>query len=173
MMSGVIKIRPFESADAEGLVQIANSEKISRNLRDGFPFPYTFEHARKFIDKAISDSPSTIFAIEENGVHVGNIGLHPGSDIYFRTAELGYFIGEAYWGRGIASEAVRQITEWGFENLDLIRIYAGIFDYNHASMRVLEKNGFKKEGIARKSVVKRGKILDEHKYALINPRYDN
>ncbi len=170
-MENTIQLRPFKSSDAQRLASIANNANISDNLRDGFPHPYTLEHASQFISRTLSADPISIFAIEKDGEHVGNIGLHPESDIYSRTAELGYFVGEDYWGKGIGTEAVRQIVQYGFETMNLIRIHAGVFEYNRGSMRILEKNGFLKEGVSRKRVVKNGKVLDEHQYSIINPKY--
>ncbi|OFZ67587.1 MAG: hypothetical protein A3D92_15035 [Bacteroidetes bacterium RIFCSPHIGHO2_02_FULL_44_7] len=162
-----VQLRTFKSGDAPNLVRIANNPKIAANLRDGFPHPYTYEHAEKFILMAMHDRKSKVFAIEWEGQHVGNVGLHRKDDIYRNTAEIGYFIGEDYWGKGIASLAVAQAVRYGFEEMDLMRIDAGVFDYNLGSMRVLEKCGFQKEGIARRAAVKLGKVLDEHRYAIV------
>lgn len=166
-----LRIRAFTSEDVTNLARIANSIKISDNLRDGFPNPYTEEDARRFIDKACLDDPISIFAIEWKGQHVGNIGLHPLDDIYSKTAELGYFVGEEFWGNGIATQAVNLIVEYGFNTMELNRIEAGIFEHNTASMHVLEKNGFQKEGVARKVAVKNDVVIDEHRYALVHPRF--
>lgn len=166
-----VNLRPFTLDDVNRLVEMADNVNISANLRDGFPSPFTKQSAIDFITQSTKENRATRFAIECDGVYVGNIGIHPQEDIYHRTAELGYFVGEEYWGNGIASEAIAQICVYGFKELDLIRIEAGVFEYNEASKKVLIKNGFEFEGVARNVAVKRGSVLDEHKYSLINPLY--
>jgi RimJ/RimL family protein N-acetyltransferase len=163
---GVVTLRPFLPGDRDRLTELANNEKIAKNLRDGFPHPYTTEDAEKFIEMAISKSDQ-IFAIEYQGQYVGNIGVHLKSDVYRLGAEIGYFIGEPYWGKGIMTKAVNLICDYAFRELGIIRIDTGVFDFNPASMRVLEKCGFVKEAVFRKSVIKRGKICDEVRYAKI------
>ena len=128
--------------------------------------------AEGFLAKFANQDPVTFFAIEYNGEHVGNISLLPGQDIYRKSAEIGYFIGEPYWNKGIVTTAVNMITEYGFNHLGLIRIHTGVFEYNTASQRVLEKCGFVKEGIFRKSVFKQNKIWDEVRYSKINPKFE-
>ncbi len=160
-----IKLRALELTDIDRLAEIANNRKISINLRDGFPFPYTVDDARKFIMNFLNQNPTTIFGIEYKGEYVGNIGLVKGKDVYRKSAEIGYFIGEVYWNKGIVTEAVNLITAYGFDKLDIIRIHTGVFDYNIASQKVLEKCGFTKEGIFIKSIIKNGKIYDEIRYA--------
>lgn len=167
-----IVLRNFEKTDANRLASLANNKNISQNLRDGFPHPYTLEDAESFLQKYRYQDIESVFAIEYNGEYVGNIGLVPGQDVYRRSAELGYFIGEPYWNKGITTKAVNLITEYGFNKLDLVRIFAGVFEYNIPSQRVLEKCGFQREGILRKSVVKKNKIWDEYRYAKINPKYN-
>jgi [ribosomal protein S5]-alanine N-acetyltransferase len=167
LSSGDIKLREFRKTDAQRLVALANNEKIARNLRDGFPHPYTLKHAEEFIEKFIGLDPPTFFAIEYKGEYVGNISLMKGNDVYRKSAEIGYFIGEAYWNKGIASAAVSLITEYGFKNLDIIRIHTGVYELNIASQRVLEKCGFAREGVFQKSIFKQGKFLNEVRYAKI------
>ncbi len=162
-----ILLRKFRSTDAERLVELANNEKISVNLRDGFPHPYTLADAERFLNYAIAFEQQTFFAIEYYGEHVGNISLLPGQDVYRKSAEIGYFIGEPYWNKGIATSSVNLITQFGFTKLDLVRIHTGVFEYNAASMHVLEKCGFIREGIFRKSVIKNGRVWDEIRYAKI------
>jgi RimJ/RimL family protein N-acetyltransferase len=163
-----IKIRPLTVEDMKSLVALANNKNISDNLRDGFPHPYTKEDARKFILKNMEADPVTIFAIDYKGNHAGNIGLHLQSDVYRKSAELGYFVGEPFWNKGIATAAISLIVDYGFEKLGLKRIFASAYDYNIVSQRVLEKAGFSFEGIGRKAVFKLGKFLDEYRYAIIN-----
>lgn len=167
----VIRLKLLSAADIDSMITVGNNKKIWDNLTDGFPHPFTKEAAIAFLERVAKSDPVTVHGIEWNGIHVGNIGLHPQSDIYSKTAELGYFVGEDYWGRGIATEAIRLACDYGFNVLDLNRIEAGVFEYNLPSMHILEKNGFKKEGIALKRGVKNEKVMDIHQYALINPKY--
>lgn len=158
-------LRELHDSDLENLVIYANNEKVSVNLCDGFPNPYTIDCARNFKQMIDAQNPKTIFAIEFQGSYVGNVSLTMGTDVYRKSAEIGYFIGEPFWNKGIATKAVNLITEWGFINLDIVRIHTGVFEYNKASQRVLEKCGYVKEATFRKSVFKNNKIYDEIKYA--------
>jgi RimJ/RimL family protein N-acetyltransferase len=169
LKSGNISLRPLRITDAIRLVELANNEKISRNLRDGFPHPYTLADAESFLGKFTNQYPVTFFGIDYLGEYVGNISLVPGQDIYRKSAEIGYFIGESYWNKGIISKAVNLITDYSFNHLDIIRIHTGVFEYNTASQKVLEKCGFIKEGIFRKSVFKLGQLWDEVRYAKLKP----
>jgi len=169
LKSGNIKLRPLRLQDATRLAELANNEKISRNLRDGFPHPYTLRDAEKFLEIFSDQDPVTFFGIDYNEEYVGNISLSPCADVYRMSAEIGYFIGEPYWNKGIVSTAVNLVTEYGFEKLGLVRIHTGVFEYNIASQRVLEKCGYVKEGISRKSVLKQGKLWDEVRYARLKP----
>jgi len=164
-------LRPLRQTDAKRIAQLANNEKISRNLRDGFPHPYTIADAKFFLSKFSDQDPTWFFAIEYNGEYVGNISLVPCQDVYRQSAEIGYFIGEPYWNKGIVTKAVNMITEYGFNELGIVRIHTGVFEYNKASMRVLEKCGFIKEGIFSKSVTKQGQLWDEVRYAKIKPGF--
>jgi RimJ/RimL family protein N-acetyltransferase len=122
--------------------------------------------AEDWIRKASSDDPITSFAIEVDHAAVGGIGLVLQTDIFRRSAEIGYWLGEDYWGRGIITEAVKAFTAWGFASFDLSRIYAGVFEWNPASSRVLEKAGFEFEGRMKKAVTKEGRTGDELIYAI-------
>lgn len=165
---GVV-LRKFRKSDAPRLVELANNEKISRNLTDAFPCPYTLPDAENFLSKILDQGIPAVFAIEYNGEYVGNIGLHERQDVYRKTADIGYFLGEPYWNKGIMTIAVNLITNYGFSKLGLARIQTGIFEYNIPSMKVLEKCGFLKEGVFRKSVYKLNRLWDEIRYAKINP----
>ena len=162
-----VVIRELRVSDIPKLAEYSNNQKVSINLRDAFPSPYTKDDAVRFVEMAAAKDPKTIFAIQYKGDYVGNISLTPGSDVYRKSAEIGYFIGEPFWNKGIVTKAVQLITRYGFENMDIVRIHTGIFEYNKASQRVLEKCGFRKEGIFRKSICKNGKMYDEIRYALI------
>lgn len=159
-------IRDWRVGDETSLVRHANNLKIWQNVRDAFPYPYTMADAEDWVYKASSDDPMTSFAIEVDGEAAGGIGLVPQPDIFRRSAEIGYWLGEAYWSRGIVSEAVTAFSEWAFANFNLCRLYAGVFEWNPASARVLEKCGFKFEGRMKKAVIKEGRIGDELIYAL-------
>ena len=167
-----VKIRSLELSDKLRLAELMNNKKIWDNIRDYIPFPYSVSDAEFFINLSQNDNSLENFAIDYNGEFCGVIGLVLQSDIYKLTAEIGYWIGEPYWGKGIASEAVRLITRYGFENLDLVRIHTGVFDYNTGSMKVLEKNGYKKDGVFKKAILKNGKILDEHRYFILKEDYN-
>jgi ribosomal-protein-alanine N-acetyltransferase len=169
LVSGNIRLRPFRMSDADKLAEMANNKKISINLRDGFPHPYTLDDAVTFIMHCLEMPRDTFFAIESKGEHVGNISLSPCQDVYRKSAEIGYFIAEPYWNKGIASAAVKMIVQYGFNNLGIMRIQTGVYEYNPASQRVLEKCGFIKEGIFRKSIYKEGGLWDEVRYAILNP----
>jgi [ribosomal protein S5]-alanine N-acetyltransferase len=172
LKSGNIVLRALRISDAARLAWLANNEKINCNLRDGFPHPYTLGDAENFLHKFTNQDPVTFFGIDYLGEYVGNISLVPCQDIYRKSAEIGYFIGEPYWNKGIVTTAVNLITEYGFNHLGIIRIQTGIFEYNTASMRVLEKCGFTKEGIFRKSVFKQNKLWDEVRYSKIKPEFE-
>ena len=168
---GIVTIRRFKRSDKVRMAEIANNEKVAANLRDAFPSPYTVEDAQKFISMCLRQEPYEVFAIEFEGEYVGNIGLHRQSDVYRKTAELGYFIGEPHWHRGITPRAVNLICEYGFRELDVIKIFSGVFSFNTASQRVLEKCGFTLEAVLKAAVIKNGKICDEYRYARILDGY--
>jgi RimJ/RimL family protein N-acetyltransferase len=172
LKSGNTTLRALQLTDAKRLAELANNQKVSRNLRDGFPHPYTLADAEDFLRRFSDQDLLTFFGIDYNGEYVGNISLVPGQDVYRKSAEIGYFIGEPYWNKGIATVAVDLITEYGFGVLGLVRIHTGVFDYNPSSQRVLEKCGFRKEGVFRKAILKEGKIRDEIRFAKINPAYE-
>jgi ribosomal-protein-alanine N-acetyltransferase len=171
MKSENIVLRRLTDDDAPHMAKLANNEKIFRNVRDAFPHPYTLADAIAFIDQCKNQDPINIFAIEYAGNYVGNIGLVPGSDVYRKSAEIGYFIGEPYWNKGIVTTALKLITDYCFHDRGMIRVFTGVFEYNTASMRVLEKCGFEKECIFKKAVIKQEKIWDEVRFSKINPEF--
>lgn len=158
-------IRPWRLDDAESLVKHANNRKVWLSLRDKFPHPYTSKDARRFLEATVKFEPITDFCIEVNGSAVGGIGIHLGIDVHRQTAELGYWLGQEFWGRGIMTEAVAAFTDFCFEEFQLRRIYAEPFANNAASARVLEKAGFAFEGRLKNNVLKDGKLLDSLLYA--------
>lgn len=152
---------------AKDLAFALNNKKILDNLRDGLPFPYTEDDARQYImSMQNSDKAKTFaFAVVYGNKCVGSIGIFRQENIHFRTAELGYYIAEELWGKGIATQAVKEACEYVFENSDIIRIYAEPFAFNIASQRVLEKNGFCFEGILKNNAFKNGKVVDMKMYS--------
>ncbi len=159
-------VRPWRRGDEESLVANADNYRIWRNVRDKFPHPYTIENARDWIGLAGQEMPPSNFAIVVDWQAVGGIGLIFRDDINRCRAEIGYWLGEAYWGRGIVTEAVRAVTSWAFANYDLASIYAGVLEWNPASMRVLEKAGYKFEARLRKAMIKEGVVMDELIYSV-------
>jgi [ribosomal protein S5]-alanine N-acetyltransferase len=158
-------VRDFRPSDAASLVEHANNRKIWLNLRDRFPSPYTEADARSFFERLSQLSLPTVWAIEVDSQAVGGIGLELLSDVERVSAELGYWLGERYWNRGIVTEAVREVTAEAFRRLDLTRIFALPFADNIGSIRVLEKAGFVLEGTLRQSAIKDGTIRDQRLYA--------
>ena len=164
-------VRSWKSADVPSLVQHANNINIARHLRDRFPHPYTAIDARRFVDAIVVARPVTTFAIDVGREAVGGIGFSPGSDVERFSAEIGYWLGEPYWGRGIVAEALRLVSEYAFGECNVLRLFALPFADNRQSMRVLEKAGYAQEAILRASSVKFGKPRDQALYALINPAW--
>lgn len=159
-------IRDWKEEDALSISEYANNRKIWLNLRDGFPHPYTIEDAHRFIKSAVSEHSGKFFAIADSNEAIGSIGISIGTDVHRLTAELGYWLGEPFWGKGIISGAVQTITKYAFDRFNLERIYAEPYKSNHASSRVLEKNGFRLEGELKANVYKDGKVIDQLLYAL-------
>jgi [ribosomal protein S5]-alanine N-acetyltransferase len=160
-------VRSYRLDDAESLAAYANNRKIWLNLRDGFPHPYTVEDGHNFINRALDMQPETNFAICVDEIAVGGIGFVLHSDIERISAEIGYWLGEPFWGRGIVSEALAALTAYAIQTHDLQRVFAVPFAHNKGSARVLEKAGFQLEGCMRSSAIKDGKILDQLLYAYV------
>ncbi len=161
------RLRRFARSDVGSVARHANNIRIATRLQDRFPHPYTEEDARSFIDYAIQAEMESIFAIEVDGQAAGSIGLIFQQDVYRKSAELGYWLGESYWGRGIATAAVRAMVQHAFSELGLHRVSARIFADNAASRRVLEKAGFALEGAARQAVEKNGRLLDVLNFGIL------
>ena len=162
-----IILRRLTDRDSSSLAHLANNKKVWDNLRDYMPYPYTVDNAVFFINLVSQENPQMTFAIEFDGEFCGVIGLTAQPDVYKKTAEIGYWIGEPFWNKGIATAAVRLITAYGFNELGYIRIHTGVFEYNTGSMKVLEKCGYKKDGIFEKAILKNGQIWDEHRFSKI------
>jgi RimJ/RimL family protein N-acetyltransferase len=159
-------LRPHRPGDEASLARHANNRKIWRNLRDGFPHPYTLEAAKDWIRQSVeAPAPYLTSAIVVDDEVIGGIGLVAREDVYSHTAEVGYWLSEAYWGRGIATEAVCLIVRHAFDELHLARLEAGVFAWNPASARVLEKNGFRLDARLENRIYKDGEFTDELLYS--------
>lgn len=169
--NGDVALREIVEDDLPLMAKYANNEKVSINLRDAFPNPYTTADAKRFFKMVNEQNPKTFLAIEYQGEYVGNISLLPGMDVYQKSAEIGYFIGEPFWNKGIATKAVNLITKFGFKQLDIVRIYTGIFEFNKASQRVLEKCGFQKEAVFKDAIYKNGKLYNEVRYSILKSNF--
>lgn len=156
-----VKLRPWKREDAGQLAAIANNKKIWLNVRDRFPYPYTVTDALQWIAFCNGQSPMQNFVIEYNQQVAGSISLILKEDVYRKSIEIGYFIGEPFWGKGLATEAVGLLMGHIIKEYDPVRVWAEVFEHNKASMRVLEKNGFALESIRRKSVIKNNQILND------------
>jgi RimJ/RimL family protein N-acetyltransferase len=166
------EIRSWRQTDLDSLVEHANNRKIWLNLRDAFPHPYTPRAGREFLRRMRVVTPQTTFAIAVEGRAVGSIGFVLHSDVERVSAEIGYWLGEAYWGRGIATEALVAVTGYAIRTHDLTRLFAVPFAWNDPSCRVLEKAGYVLEGRLRRSAIKDGVITDQMQYAFIAPEPD-
>jgi len=160
-------VRDWRKGDVSSLARYANNRKIWNNLRDAFPHPYAQEDAVIYISRALQKQPRTSFAIATKSEAIGSVGLMPGQDVHKLAAELGYWLGEPFWGKGIMTEAVKALSEYALNELGFCRIYAEPYTTNQASARVLEKSGFVLEGIMRSNVVKGDRVLDQFLYARV------
>lgn len=160
-------LRPWRRGDEEALAREADDVEVWRSVRDRFPFPYTLADAERWIGHTLGlPGPPRNFAVIVDVAPVGGVGLELKDDIHRCTAEIGYWLGRAWWGRGLATEAVRQVTAYGFETFDsLTRIEGHVFASNRASARVLEKAGYVLEARLRRAVVKEGVVQDDLIYA--------
>lgn len=165
----ICRIRKWELSDATDLAAALSNKKVQDNLRDGLPYPYTEQDGTDYISAMLSadENETFAFAITVDEKVVGSIGIFRQGNIHRQTAELGYYIAEEYWGKGIMTEAVKQICGFVFDKSDIIRIYAEPFAYNGASCHVLEKAGFQYEGTLRSNAVKNGEIIDMKMYSLL------
>ncbi|HBB91930.1 MAG: hypothetical protein A2X22_05875 [Bacteroidetes bacterium GWF2_49_14] len=165
LKSDNIVLRSWQEDDLASLLKHANNFNIWINLRDAFPFPYTADSGRDWLDMALKEKHNLLLAIEVDSEAVGGIGAHFLSDVYRSNCEIGYWLSEAFWGRGIVSTAVTLLVDHIFTFYpDITRIYADLFAYNLPSARVLEKCGFHLEAIHKNAVLKNGKVVDEHRY---------
>ena len=163
------KIRKWKLTDAKDIAVALSNKKIQDNLRDGLPYPYSEQDGIDFISSMLSanEDATFAFAITLDDKVIGSIGVFRQQNIHRQTAEMGYYIAEEYWGKGIMTDVVKQICEYVFKNSDILRIYAEPFACNTGSCRVLEKAGFQYEGTLRNNAVKNGKVIDMKMYSLL------
>lgn len=168
LRAGPVVVRDWRDDDAAALAVQANDRRVWLGLRDAFPHPYAVADARAFIGLALGMSPRTFFAIEADGQVAGGIGYVRHGDVERINAEVGYWLGHGYWGKGIATTAVRLLTAHAFDaDPQLRRLYAVPFATNEASARVLEKAGYRREGVLRQNAIKDGRVLDQLMYAIL------
>ncbi|MDR2907998.1 MAG: GNAT family N-acetyltransferase [Bacteroidales bacterium] len=166
-----ITIRPWQIEDAADLALALNNKKVQDNLRDGIPYPYTLNDAKDFITLMLNAEKDSQYAwaIANDDKAIGSIGAFRQANIHCRTAEMGYYIAEPYWGKGIGTTAVKLACDFVFSQTDIIRIYAEPFSTNIPSCRILEKAGFVFEGTLRQNAIKNGTVLDMNMYAIVKP----
>ena len=165
-------VRSYRVGDAASLAHHGNNRRVWENLRDRFPHPFTEAHGAEYIARVVGSGEQTSFAIDVGGSAIGGISLHRGSDIERASAEIGYWIGEEFWNRGIATRAIQLVTDYAFDDLDLLRVFAVPFTSNIGSCRALEKAGYLREGHLRQSAVKDGRVIDQYLYARIREPRD-
>src|SRR4051812_17497699 len=163
--AGACAVRPFKTGDAAALAVVANDREVWLQLRDRFPHPYSREHAEAFIAFSEKQAVPTNLAICIDDRAIGSIGITPGTDIERVNAEIGYWIGKPYWGRGIVTAALRGMTRYAIDQFGLTRVFAIPFVQNAASIRVLEKAGYVREGLMRRSAIKDRTVRDQYLYA--------
>lgn len=169
----LFELRAWSFDDVASLVKYADNPRVAANLRNAFPSPYREEDARRYIRSCLdsSEARQMLCAVVVDGEAVGGAGLFRREDIQCRTAEIGYWLGEPFWGRGIATGVIRELCRRGFERYDIVRVEAWVFAGNTASQKALAKNGFLCEGTLRKSVYKSGVLRDCHVYALLREEF--
>jgi RimJ/RimL family protein N-acetyltransferase len=166
-----VTLRAWRASDASALARHANNRNIASQLRDRFPHPYTLGDAREFIKSVAGARPTLLFAMVVDGEAVGGIGMFPGADVERFSAEVGYWLAEPYWGRGITTEALGLLSAYAFGTCNVLRLFALPLADNTRSTRVLEKAGYTREALLRSSTVKYGQVRDQVLYALINPAW--
>lgn len=157
-------VRQWRAEDVDAVAKYADNPGIARNMRDGFPQPYNRVDAEVFVTMAMHNPNASFLAVEVDGEAVGSIGYVPKTDVERVSAEVGYWLAEPYWGRGIVTDALQVMADYIFTHTDILNLYAKIFEYNTASMRVLEKAGFEKRAILRKAAIKNDRVIDLHYY---------
>lgn len=170
---GDYKIRSYSLSDKSALVKYANNYNVSKNLRDSFPFPYTDKDAKLWLSSVSANKPELNFAIANKTELIGGIGLMPQPDVYRFSAEIGYWLAEPFWGKGIVTKALIAMTKYAFENYNFNRLFAGVFEGNIGSQKVLEKAGYKLEGQLRKTVYKSATFKDQLMYAILRDEFES
>jgi len=167
-MNQNFELREWRLSDAASLAENVNNINIWNNVRDALPYPYTEEDGKQFIAMVLSQpKPPAILAIAVDGKAVGSIGIVLRTDVERISAEMGYWLSEAYWNKGIMTEAIKQMTIYAFTHFpQLQKIYATPFDFNIASHKALQKAEFEREAVLKQAAVKNGKIVDEHYYSI-------
>jgi ribosomal-protein-alanine N-acetyltransferase len=170
---GKYQIRSYELKDKFALTKYANNKNVSQHLRDSFPFPYTEKDATKWLNLTCIQNPELNFAIATKEELIGGIGLMLQPDVYRYSAEVGYWLAEPFWGKGIATKALIAFTRYALNKFDLRRIFAGVFEGNAASIKVLENADFIFEGRLRKAVFKGGIFKDQLMYSILQEEINN
>lgn len=168
----LIKLRNWQEKDRKSLSKNANNKKIWDNLRDEFPYPYTELAAQQWIKIANQDKPLTNFAIEYKGVAIGGIGIIKQTDVFRKSAEIGYWLGEKHWNKGISTKALKLMVSYAFETFDINRLFAHVYESNTSSIQVLTKCGFSEEACLKKSVIKNNNIQNCYIYTLLKTNTD-
>ncbi len=166
------QIRSYKLSDKGALLKYANNYNVSKNLRDSFPYPYTEKDANKWLGLVFGQIPELNFAIANKNELIGAIGIMLQPDVYRYSAEIGYWLAEQFWGKGIATQAVKKMTEFAFSIFKFNRLFAGVFEGNESSLTVLEKAGYKLEGKYMKAVYKENKYKDQFMYSILKEELD-
>jgi len=161
------QIRSFKPSDKISIVKYANNYNIFKNLRDLFPHPYTNSDAEEWLKIVCNQTPEQNFAIANKKELIGGIGLAPQNDVNRFSAEIGYWLAEPFWGKGITTKTVKIFIEFTFKNFHFNRIFANVFEGNISSEKVLQKAGFELEGKLKKAVYKEGRFLDQYVYSIL------
>ncbi len=166
---GRCRLRSFRPGDEAALQRHADNWEIARWLRDSFPHPYSADAAAHWVAYASGPGQPWVVAIDVDGEVAGCVGLTPGTDVFGRSAEIGYWIGEPFWGRGLAPLAVQALVDWTWANTPFERLHAGVFSGNERSGKVLLRCGFHLESVRARGVYKAGAVLDEWVYVCLRP----
>lgn len=168
------QIRDFKFEDKNALVKYANNPEVSKYLRNTFPSPYTVHDAERWLKSVVGKNDSLFFAIANKNELIGGISAIPYEDIHRFTAEIGYWLGQPFWNKGITSDILKSFCNYLFNNYDFNRLTANVFEGNTASEKVLLKCGFQLEGTLKKSVFKWNIFIDQYIYGLLkeNFKYD-
>ncbi|MCX6286575.1 MAG: GNAT family protein [Bacteroidetes bacterium] len=169
-----VSLRPWNNSDVHSLIKYANNKAIAGNLRDAFPFPYTHKDALRFLEMAVSNDPHLlILAIDSKGEAIGSVGATLKQDVYRKNMEIGYWLAEPFWGKGIITEVIRKFTAHLWLTYDIHRIYAEPYADNSASRKALEKAGFRCEAIFKQNVIKNGAYLDSCIYSVLREEFNH